>query len=357
MDRIAELVGLAKEPLILAGNGVRLAGEQERFERLIESSGIPFVTTWTGADLLPTDHPQNIGIVGMCGQPGANKAVDAAELLLVLGSHLSLPQIGNPPDSFAPYTIKIVVDIDQNQLDNMVVDVQHEVCASLADFFDQVTLRRHKNWAKEYKAENRMPMIGSYAFNDRMTRMLPEGTPIVIDGGGTALYTGFQSSYIKRGTRLICSSSMSAMGSGLPEAIGACLASGRRMTTCLIGDGSLMLNMQELQTIATHNLPIKIFVIENGGYLAIRHTQKQFQEGRYFGTQPPDLEFPRAARIADLFDIPAVDINWDRTLPEWILSSDGPTMCVVHCPEDQQMVRQKFIDGKPQPLTDMEIPA
>lgn len=290
----------------------------------------------------------------MCGQQGANLAVSDCDLLLVLGSHLSLPQTG-PIDDLAPRAHIAVIDIDQNELDR--IHAETKVCAHLREFFDSQAVsglkpRQPGQALSSFQPVTRHPDFGAYAFNAAMTRMLPEGTCMVIDGGGTALYTGFQSSYIKEGSRLICSMSMSAMGSGLPEAVGACLANGRKLTTCLIGDGSLMLNLQELQTIRTHNLPIKIFVINNGGYLAIRHTQKAFQEGRYYGVGGKDLEFPRLMKIAEAFDI---DYRDDEDDINEILHDDQPMLIEWHCPHDQPMLRQGFKDGKPMPLTEMVI--
>jgi len=180
---------------------------------------------------------------------------------------------------------------------------------------------------------------------------------MVVDGGGTALYTGFQSSVIKLGSRLICSSSMSAMGSGLPEAIGACFANERKLTTCLIGDGSFMLNLQELATIVHHKLPIKIFLIDNGGYLAIRHTQDAFREGRHYGVDNRDLSFPDFSWIAAAFGIHYYDMDWDEELPDGTFDAEYPALFRVRCPKDQQMVKQAFVNGQPQPLSQMEIPA
>jgi acetolactate synthase-1/2/3 large subunit len=350
MDRIGRLISEAKRPLLWAGNGIRLAGEVERFRAFVERTNLPVVTTWTGADLLPTHHPQNLGIVGVCGQRGANMAVAECDVLLVLGSHLSTCQTG-PADTFSPSSYRIVVEIDGEQLGHIGVRVDLPIHGSLETFFD-AALSFGLECYPQYHSEKLLsgpPPFGSYALNAGMTRLLPPGTAIVVDGGGTALYTGFQSSYIKEGTRLICSSSMSSMGSGLPEAIGACFANGRRLTTCLIGDGSLMLNLQELQTIATHRLPIKVFVIENGGYLAIRQTQKSFQEARYFGVGAPDLTFPEIWRLAETFGIPYTTDTEDA------LETDGPCICEWKCSPEQPMLRQGFKDGKPLPLTEMVI--
>lgn len=356
MERIADLISQSERPLVWAGHGIRLAGETKRFREFIERTRLPCVTTWGGADLLPTDHPQNVGIVGVCGQQGANRAVAACDFLLVLGSHLSAPQTG-PLDSFAPNARRIaVVDIDQAELDRIKdrAGVYTLICAHLSEFFGSQAVSGIKPPqpgldVSPFRPVTRHPDSGSYALNDAMTRALPRGTCIVIDGGGTALYTGFQSSYIKEGSRLICSMSMSAMGSGLPEAVGSCLANGRKLTTCLIGDGSLMLNLQELQTISTHRLPIKIFVVSNGGYLAIRHTQKAFQDERYYGVGGADLQFPKLVDVARTFGIYFIR-NTKKAL-----NHDGPAICEWICSQDQPMLRQGFKDGKPLPLTEMVI--
>lgn len=355
MQRIARLLYIADRPLIVAGYGIRLAGEVQRFREFIERTQLPFVTTWGGADLLPTDHPLNLGIIGISGQRGANKAVRDCDALIALGSHLSLPQTSTLTKEFAPAAQIIVLDIDDEQLRHLTIDVDEKIWAPLKDFFDFAAawgIFRLGDWVDHcaaFKLLSPPPLVGSYALNDAMTRMLPPGTCMVIDGGGTALYTGFQSSYVKEGSRLICSMSMSAMGSGLPEAVGACLANDRKLTTCLIGDGSLMLNLQELQTIATHRLPIKIFVINNGGYLAIRQTQKAFQDGRYYGVGGEDLEFPDLADIAEAFRI---DL-WRESLMKEMLAVPGPALCEWKCPSDQKMVRQGYQDGKPMPLSEM----
>ncbi len=293
-------MGGSLKSLIWAGYGAR--GED------ITSSGVPIVLTWGGADLLPTDHPLNLGIVGVCGQPGANRAVSEADEIKVIGSGLHLTQT-------AGAKLPIVEKLTGSGWD-----------------------------VERFKSLNAMPPVGSYLFNSKMTKMLPPGVCMVVDGGGTALYTGFQSSHIKEGSRLICSTAISAMGSGLPESVGACLANGRRLTTCLIGDGSLMLNVQELQTIKHHELPIKVFVLNNSGYLAIRHTQEGFLGSRFAGTGEPDLSFPSVRGLARAFEIPylSLDHPYDEEALGMILDAPGPFLCEVITPKDQKMVRQGF---------------
>ncbi len=294
------------KPLIWAGTGAR--GKD------ITSFGVPIVLTWGGADLLPTDHPLNLGIVGVSGQPGANKAVHEATAILPVGSGIHLTQMAGAKLPFVKW-------------------------------FDFDSCPDH-GWGdlSVYKKLNEMPDVGSYKFNKKMTRMLPSGVCMVVDGGGTALYTGFQSSHIKKGQRLICSTAISAMGSGLPEALGACLANGGQITTCLIGDGSLMFNLATLETIRNLNLPIKIFVLSNGGYLAIRHTQEGFLDKRYHGTKAPDISIPSIGKLAWALNLPYLQLRdpYDEEQIGLLLDSPDPVLCEVITPSDQKMVRQGF---------------
>ena len=361
------------KPLIIAGRGIRLAKEQKRFRQFIERCQVPFVSTWGGADLTPTDHPLNTGILGMCGQIGANKAVQECANLIAVGTHLAIPHTTTLTDKFAPNAKIMCVNIDQDQLANMNVKVT-PWCKGVSEWLDSALFfHAERSWIERCLELKKMNEVGrpkvaygvnSYVFNDIMTRMLPAGTCMVIDGGGTALYTGFQSSHIKEGSRLICSTGMSAMGSGLPEAVGACFASGI-LTTCLIGDGSFMLNIQELQTIKHHNLPIKIFVINNDGYLAIRDTQKGFLGGRHTGVggdKDKSISFTPILRQSLAYGIDFVRITSMNSIEEVIgsvLDRDGPCICEVICPGDQEMRwRQGFIEenGKfiPQTLDNMK---
>ena len=277
----------AKRPLVVAGNGIRAAGCVDLFRNFVERNNLPFVSSWTASDLLPTSHALNAGIIGVAGQRGANKAVFAADLLICLGSHLGLTQTSTLVDEYAPNSRKIIIDIDADQLENLTVHFDLSVHADLADFFslnaqDKKLINCECQWLDfidVLRSKNRVdttlidPLkrgdsvsINSNFFNFSLTNAIPATSNLVIDGGGTALYTGFQSSILKSGQRIICSSAISAMGTGLPESIGVSLASRRGEVYCFIGDGSMMLNLQELQTIRHLGLPIKIIVYNNFGY-------------------------------------------------------------------------------------------
>jgi acetolactate synthase-1/2/3 large subunit len=365
---VAKLLRAASRPIVIAGHGIRSGKAAEKFRNFVADEGIPFVTTWTACDLLPTGHPLNTGIIGISGQRGANKAVHSADLLLVLGSHLSIPQTSTLFDQFAVTAKKIVVNIDEDQLDNLNIKVDLPVVADVNEFFSWINanplgLKMGSDWTTSceiFRGMNtvqsglakvpaaKSDVLNSYVFNDLMTKVLPKGACIVIDGGGTALYTGFQSTHVGESQRVICSSTMSSMGTGLAESIGACFANGRQLTTCLIGDGSFLMNVQDLQVIFHHKLPIKIFVVNNNGYLAIRHTQASFLDGRYCGTSKEGgLSFPEVQKISDTFEIPYFYVSHEkdveRTVRDMLLVK-GPAICEVMVPDDQEMLfKQGYI--------------
>ena len=183
-----------------------------------------------------------------------------------------------------------------------------------------------------------------------MTSATPKKSIIVVDGGGTALYTGFQASVLKANQRLICSSAISAMGTGIPEAIGASISSGKAETYCIIGDGSMMFNMQELQTVKHHNLPIKIIIYNNLGYLAIKHTQQSFLDKKFYGTDINNgLSMPDFRIVAKCFNIPFKRIrglrNLDRNIID-IISHQGSLIVEVFVPQLQEMLFQQGFKAK-----------
>ncbi|RTL57744.1 MAG: thiamine pyrophosphate-binding protein [Rhodocyclaceae bacterium] len=362
----------AKKPLLVLGYGVRLAGSGDALGRFIEQHRIPYVTTWTGADLFPTDEPLNLGVIGMSGQRGANHAVFQADLLLCLGTHLSIPHTTTLFDSYAPQAKKIMVNIDQDQLDNLNVAVDLKVLADLKDYLAVLAAADlpAQAWpdADKIKAMNwYVPPVGprpnSNVYVRRLTQSAPAGTCLVVDGGGTALYAGFQAAVLKQGDRIICSSAISAMGTGLAETIGVAKSGAFSKLLCVIGDGSFLMNIQDLQTIRQDNINAVISVVNNNGYLAIRHTQKEFLGGRYFGTHPEwSLAMPSIEKLAHAFDIPYVKLDaasdLERVVSE-VLKAEGPVICEVVVDEEQEVLfRQAYAangDGtfSPQPLSSM----
>ena len=288
---------VSKKVLLILGYGVRLSGCVERIRRIARQYNLQFVTTWTAADLFPSNDPLNLGIIGMSGQRGANKAVFEADTLLCLGTHLSIPHTTTLFDSYAPNAYKIIVNIDQDQLENLNVRFDQRINSDLGAYLDWLSVRLKGNFrwsdAPVFKDANWYEPRSSGLPNTnvvvrRLTELTREPLGIVVDGGGTALYAAFQSSRLKEGDRIICSSAMSAMGTGLAESVGVAMSGLFSRQLCVIGDGSFLMNVQDLQSIRQNSLNVVILVVNNNGYHAIRHTQKEFLGGRYYvGTSEP----------------------------------------------------------------------
>ena len=367
-----KMINEAERPLLVLGYGLRLAGRPSELDELVEGFGIPFVTTWTGADLFPTDHPGNLGIIGMSGQRGANRAAFNADLLVCLGTHLSIPHTTTLFDQYAPDAKKVIVNIDADQLENLNVKfdlkVNEDVAAYLPWLVQQPVRKRNSSDLLQFKSENwyepkTEALPNSNTFVHRLTEDGQGRTCLVVDGGGTALYAGFQSSVLKKGDRVICSSAISAMGTGLAETVGVSKHPVFDRLICIIGDGSFLMNVQDLQTIRQDDINVVIGVVNNNGYLAIRHTQREFLGGRYYGTHPDwNLKMPSIEKIANAFEIPYVRLDKASALETVVRDlgkATGPVICEVVVDENQDVLfKQGYRDNgdgtfSPQPLSEM----
>lgn len=376
-----ELIADAKRPLILAGYGIRLAHAEDEFKEIINTFRLPFVSSWNASDIMPTDHKLYNGRPGLAGQRGANLAIQNCDLLLAIGSHLSVALTGTNFSTFAREARIIMVDIDPVELDFETVrvdlSVQCDAKAFMKEMLRQSGGMKHAdiNWWYEkclkYKTYNAIPkewkeqkdFVNPYVFVDTLCDKLENNDVIVVDGGGTVVYTSFQAAKVKDGQRLVLSSGICAMGTGLPESIGASFAREGGRTICFCGDGSMQLNIQELQTIVHHNLPIKIFIFNNDGYLAIRHTQDGFLGSNYVGSDKSGgLSLPDFLKVAEAYGIKADRIKDHSEMIEkihWALNTPGPVVCELIISRDQQVIpRQGFrkrSDGTNEaiPLEDM----
>jgi acetolactate synthase-1/2/3 large subunit len=379
--KVYALLREAKRPLFLAGYGIRLAHAERELVQLLDLLKIPFISTWTAADIVATNCPRYIGRLGITGQRGANLAVQNCDLLISVGSHLGIPHTGSILEMFAREAKIIMVDIDSRELEyrKQMIDIP---IRSDAKIFLSCMLKYLKHfcnhgidaWLEKcahYKKYNEVPAsffrqrsyTNPYVFMDILSNELKGTEVIVVDGGGTNLYISFQSLKIKKEQRLVLSSGICAMGTGLPESVGACLANGKRMTICLSGDGSMQLNIQELQTIVHYGLPIKIFVMNNAGYLAIRHTQSQFLGSKYVGSnRSGGMSLPDFKKIAKAYGMETSQINNNRditTIVRTVLSKPGPHLCEILVSPKQQLLVQQGFDPRPgglfspRPLEDM----
>jgi len=361
-DKIKDVISLikkSKKPIIFAGNGIKLSNSNSVFLELISQMNIPVLTSMSAHDLLPSDYDLCIGRPGVFGDRAGNFAVQNADLLISIGVRHHLWNIGYNYKAFAAKAKKIVVDIDENELKKKTVVPDLVICANVKNFMEELSqqmkdinfpdisdwLSRCKNFKKnypvvlpEYKDEKKY--VNSYYFTDVLSSLLDEGE-IIVTGVGTSFTGTLQCFKIKKNQSLNSNVGCASMGYDLPAAIGACFANNKKRVVLITGDGSIMMNLQELQTIKHHNLPIKIFLLNNNGYLAIKNSQNAFFDGRLVGTDPSSgVSFPDFEKIALAFDIDYKKImdhtDMDKIIVE-VLASDSPIVCDINMSPIQQL--------------------
>jgi acetolactate synthase-1/2/3 large subunit len=318
LEKLVELINNSKRPVILAGSGIKLSNSEKEFKQWLEKNEIPTLLSWSALDLLPHNHPSNFGSSGIYGQRCANFVVQNCDLLIVVGSRLSLPQTGYDINNFAPDAKIIMIN---NDIDELNKYSRYEMALHLdcKVFISQIlksklslNISNWKNKCKEYKRN--YPLVekhhisdnekydNSYVFINNLSKHLKE-TDVIVIGQGSPLPCSHQSLEIKSGQTAFASNGLGEMGNGLPSAIGACFAHNGN-TILLDGDGSMMMNLQELQTVVGYNLPLKIVIFNNEGYLFIKHTQKMLFQGRYTGVNPDTgVSLPNFSKIATAFGI------------------------------------------------------
>jgi acetolactate synthase-1/2/3 large subunit len=371
MKEIIARLQVAQRPVVFAGGGVRLSGQQANFIRLVERLGIPVVTGWNAHDAIINDHPLYVGRPGTVGDRSGNFAVQNADLLFILGSRLNIRQVSYNWKSFAREAYKIWVDVDELELQKPSVKADLPIVANLADFIPTLLehpypgpTAKHTQWvawnkerqakypvvAPEYWANSK---VNPYCFMEQLFGQLPEDQ-ITVSANGSACVASFQVANLKQGQRLWTNSGCASMGYELPAAIGACKASGGNNVVCLAGDGSIMMNLQELQTIVTYQLPIKIFLLNNSGYASIFQTQRNFFKGEEVGAGPKSgVTFPQFERLSNAFGIPYVRCGSHADMDSCIrqtLSAVGPAFCELMVDESvafaPKLSSKQLPDGK-----------
>ena len=350
IDLILTKIRAAKRPVIYAGSGIRLSGQYDTFLQLIEKLGVPVVTAFNSSDLLWEDHPQYAGLPGSIGNRAGNFAVQNADFLLVLGCRLNIRLVSYNWQNFAREAFKAIVDIDPLELQKPMVRPDLAVNADLADFIPRLLAAspsdepaRHKDWLAQCKTWlARYPVVlpeywknttqvNPYCFVDALFDQL-DSKDVVVTGDGTASICAFQAAHLKRGQRLYHNSGSAPMGYDIPGALGAAIAlGGKQRVVCLAGDGSMMMNLQEMQTIRGLNLPVKIFIFNNRGYHSIRQTQANFFADNIVGCGTDSgITFPDFAKISEAFGFPFRRCTNHQDMPQMIretLDSDGPQCC------------------------------
>ena len=380
---VLEKIKNANRPVFHAGYGIRLSGGYAAFRSVLEKLNIPVVTYWNAVDLIEDEHPLYCGRAGNMGDRPGNFAIQNADLILAVGTRISIRQVGYNWKTWAREAEVIMVDIDQGELKKPTLHVEMPIWADAKDFLEKLDhainefknnkddacsecenkndkekkwiapvfrgndwLKICQNWKKNYPAvlprqwEENGKTANVYAFVRYLSSQLPENSLTAVSNGACCV-VGNQAYVIQKGSRMANNSAIASMGYGLPAAIGTCIGGGRRETICLEGDGSIMMNLQELQTIITNQLPIKIFLINNNGYHSIRITQTNlFGHHTKVGIGPEsgDLSFPEFKKIAEAFGYRYYSAHSNAEMKEvvdTVLKMEGPVFTEIFTDTDQ----------------------
>ena len=348
---IIEKIRTAKRPVFYAGNGIRISGGYPYFLSVAKKLNIPVVTCWDSIDAIADDNPLYVGRGGIMGDRAGNFAVQNSDLVFAVGNRLSIRQVGYNYQTWAREAYVIVNDIDAEELKKPTIHVDMPVWGDAADLLEKLDKRldakvfpdsdwheKCRLWKEKYPViqkkhyEQKNP-VNVYALIKEVSRRLPDDR-ITVVGNGSACVVGSHGYEIRQGQRFIINSAIASMGYDLPAAIGACIAAEREEIILITGDGSIQMNLQELQTIIHHRLPIKIFIINNGGYHSIRQSQKNFFGEPLVGVgyDSGDLSFPDMEKLAAAYGYPFSRIEeMDKleSLVEKTLQTEGPVICEV----------------------------
>jgi len=362
VQAVLRILEASKRPVLWLGNGIRLSGAEKKVKELVEKLGIPTLVTWQACDILDSDHELCFGRAGVYGQRAANFVLQNCDALICIGTRLAIPQVGYDLTEFARAANVVMVDIDPEELLKLGERIEVPILSDAGKFIEKLLnnidgVISRPDWVEKCGSyRDDYPVVGqehadmqdesgtNFINSYRLMEVLEKhfhNDQIVVTDMGTALLSGHQVLKFKSEQRMLTSTGLGEMGFGLPGAIGAAIGAGREVL-CLNCDGGMMLNLQELQTIVHHQLPIKIIIFNNDGYLMIKHTQKALFEGRYSGTdQKSGVTCPNFSKVAYAFDIPSFQIRtWDdaETILPKVQAITGPVICEVFTHPEQPSV-------------------
>ena len=350
IEKVISQLKKSQRPAIVCGIGVRHSRAVEKLINFAEKHQIPVLTSISGVDLIESDHPLFFGRPGILGERCANFVMQNSDLLLVIGTRMGIRIIGYAYELVAREACKVMVDIDPAELKKPTFRPDVAICADAGDFLDRMAdissdeasssaewlsyCRRMKASYPVITEEHRQVAnyVSSYVFPELIGKLCCDNT-IIVTGNGIAYTSTFQALPLRRGIRMFSNEACASMGYGMPAAIGAAFAGKGREVICLTGDGSIQMNIQELQTIKNYALPIKLFVYNNNGYLSIKLTQKSFFDGNFVGSEPGSgVVLPDMEKIAAAYGLPYFRLKNNQEaaekLPE-ILAADGPVITEV----------------------------
>lgn len=372
----------AKRPVLLVGNGVRLAGAHQELLNLIKLLKIPVITGFASFDMISNENKYFAGRAGTIGQRAGNFTIQNSDLLIIVGARLNIRMIGYNYQSFAPKAHKVMVDIDVEEMKKKTLKIDQKINTNAKLFIEEVIkhlklkpikleisdwLEKIESWKKTYPTV--LPeywqlknYVDPYCFIDTLSKYIRANDTLALSNATASICT-YQALQFPQGARIITNSGCASMGYGLPAAIGAHYANPKGKTICLEGDGSIQMNIQELQTIVHNQLPIKIFVINNGGYISIRLTQKSLFAGKYTACScNSGVSCPDIINIAKAYGIKTQKItshqNMDQKIKQ-VLASTSPIICEIVVSPDMEFLpkaaSKQLPDGSfvSRPLEDM----
>lgn len=378
IPQVLDALKAAKRPVIIAGNGVTLAGANEDFLKLIEILKIPVIGTFARYDIVRNDHELFFGRYGTIGNRAANFVVQNSDLIIAVGARLNIRAVSYNWEFFGREAKKILVDIDENELNKKTIAADIRIKSDAKTFVSDLRsalkdkpdfeswLEICKNYRKDYPTIEPFRQVvqgcvDSYNFFDILSSDKPD--LVYVFGNGTACVSSYQSLRLYKNQKVVVNSGCASMGYDLPAAIGACFANGKGNTICVTGEGSLQMNIQELQTIIHNKLPIKIFVLNNAGYISIRNTQNNFFKGHKVGSDKDSgVSFPNIVKLAEVYGFKACRIENQLNLKgelEEILSKPGAVVCEIMLSPTEKMEPKLSSKIKPdgkmvsKPLEDM----
>ncbi len=352
-----ELFAQAERPVFVAGNGIRMAGAQAEFLELIELLQVPVLTTWLGLDLLPDSHPLYVGRPGSVAPRGANFALQNSDWLISVGARLDMAMTAYAHDRFARAAKKILVDIDPSEMKKMKTTIDLAVVSDAKVFLTEALRQARKlkqrdrtAWMKRCQDwKTRYPVVtpeysaiedkvSTYVFSDVLSDEMAEGDILASGSSGAGIEIFLLCYKVKKGQRVFHNRGLGAMGFGLPAAIGACIASGRKRTVSVDGDGGFQMNIQELATVAQLKLPIKFFVLNNDGYSSIRTSQKRYFNALVGADGSSGMTLPDLQKVSQAFGVPSMRIHNHQELRAKIreaLATPGPLVVEIMSPSDE----------------------
>jgi acetolactate synthase I/II/III large subunit len=354
-----ELLMQAHRPVLFIGNGARGAHNRGLVRQLTDRLQIPVLLTWKSMDMLPDDYPWFAGRPGSVASRGANFTQQNADFILVVGARLDMPQTAFSHKNFARGAKKVLIDVDPLEVAKFEMPIDVPVIADAADFISELLeqlgdisipevstwIDKTKSWIRKYPVilpeywQQDSRFVNLYVLIDVLSDCCTANDVLAPGSSGACSDVFLQCFRVKEGQRVVNSPSLGAMGTGLPGSIGSCLASGRRRTICVNGDGGFQLNIQDLETVHRLNLPIKYFILCNGTYASIMATQRNYFQGRMVGSDPSShLTLPNILKVADAYGIQTCQISNHteiRDRVKTVLDLPGPVVCAVNVSSDQ----------------------